>query len=173
MACGVSTVKVALQHLGRDVEVVLVAHEEGGYRCEVRGESFWVQVAAELSYAVIVDGREHYWEAVLARDGERICVALDGEVYEFTRGASPRPTAARLGGSGRVVAPMPGKVVAVLVAAGDKVSLGDPVVTLEAMKMESTLGAGAPGTVKAVHVSPGAMVDGGELLAEIEPEPTA
>jgi biotin carboxyl carrier protein len=64
---------------------------------------------------------------------------------------------------------MPGKVIAVLVAAGDTVEAGQPVVVLEAMKMESTLAAEVAGTVAAVSATPGATVGAGELLVEITP----
>jgi len=66
-----------------------------------------------------------------------------------------------------VRAPMPGKIVKILVKAGDKVGAGDPVVTLEAMKMENELCAPVGGTVKAVPVQKGDSVEGGQLLVAI------
>src|SRR5581483_8413262 len=70
-------------------------------------------------------------------------------------------------GSGVVTAPMPGKIVAVLVRPGEAVAAGQPVVVLEAMKMESMLTAEIAGTVTQVHVAAGATVDGGAVLVEI------
>ncbi len=67
-----------------------------------------------------------------------------------------------------VLAPMPGKIVNVLVKAGDSVEAGDPVVILEAMKMENELCAPAKGVVKSVTVHKGDSVDGGRLLVAIE-----
>ena len=58
----------------------------------------------------------------------------------------------------RVVTPMPGKIIQVLVKAGDKVKRGQPLAMLEAMKMEHTLSAPADATVEAVDVSPGDQV---------------
>lgn len=66
-----------------------------------------------------------------------------------------------------VRAPMPGKIVKVLVKTGEKVAVGDPVVTLEAMKMENELCAPAEGTVKAVPVRQGDSVEAGQLLVAI------
>jgi len=76
--------------------------------------------------------------------------------------------AGRNGGPSRLTAPIPGKVVAVKVSPGDEVSAGQPLVVLEAMKMENELAAEQPGRVVAVHVSDGATVESGELLIELE-----
>ena len=74
------------------------------------------------------------------------------------------------GGSGpqRLAAPMPGKVVRVLVAAGDRVSARQPVVVVEAMKMENELRASREGTVAEIHVREGMSVDAGALLIVIQ-----
>ncbi len=71
-------------------------------------------------------------------------------------------------GPSRIAAPIPGKVVAVQVAVGDEVGAGQPLVVLEAMKMENELAAEGSGRVVAVHVAPGATVEAGALLVEIE-----
>ena len=71
------------------------------------------------------------------------------------------------GGSGpqRIVAPMPGKVVRVLVKAGEEVQARQPLVVVEAMKMENELRAARAGTVAEVHAREGSSVDAGTLLA--------
>jgi propionyl-CoA carboxylase alpha chain len=68
---------------------------------------------------------------------------------------------------GGLVAQMPGKVLRVLVAAGDEVEQGQPLLVLEAMKMEQTLRAPAAGTVEAILVSEGDQVDPGAVLARM------
>ena len=73
-----------------------------------------------------------------------------------------------------VRAPMPGKILAVLVTEGTAVEAGQALVLLEAMKMENTLPAEGTARVKKVHVAPGDLVDLGQLLVEIEfVEPTS
>ncbi|MEM1216899.1 MAG: biotin/lipoyl-containing protein, partial [Bacteroidota bacterium] len=67
-----------------------------------------------------------------------------------------------------VLAPMPGLILDVLVAAGQAVEKGTPLVILEAMKMENVLKAAGPGTVKAIAVQQGAAVDKKQLLIEME-----
>ena len=74
------------------------------------------------------------------------------------------------GGDGeeRVTAPMPGKVVRILVAPGEQVAARQPVVVVEAMKMENEMSASRAGTVKEIPVEEGVSVDAGRVLAVIE-----
>jgi acetyl/propionyl-CoA carboxylase alpha subunit len=72
------------------------------------------------------------------------------------------------GGESSVTAPMPGTVIRVDVAAGDRVEARRPLLVLEAMKMETPLTAPYAATVKAVHVEEGDRVAGGALLVELE-----
>jgi len=81
----------------------------------------------------------------------------------------PDPGAAAHAGS--LLAPMPGTVVRVDVAAGDTVEAGAAIVTIEAMKMEHAVRSPGRGTVTTVSVAVGAQVDSGTMLAVVEEEP--
>jgi biotin carboxyl carrier protein len=96
-------------------------------------------------------------------DGVPVAVSLNG-----TRGRGKGEARAGAGGSGRVSAPMPGKIVRVLVAAGDTVRAGQPLAVIEAMKMENELRAGRGGTVAEVLARQGDSVDTGALLVVIQ-----
>ena len=72
-----------------------------------------------------------------------------------------------------VPAPMPGMIVTVAAKVGQKVSAGGPLVSIEAMKMESQIRADRDGVIRAVHVRPGDVVAARDLLIEFEPDPTA
>jgi pyruvate carboxylase subunit B len=63
---------------------------------------------------------------------------------------------------------MPGTIVDIMVKVGDKVKAGDPVLVIEAMKMENEVPATIAGTVKAVNVAKGDSVNPDEALVEIE-----
>ena len=65
-------------------------------------------------------------------------------------------------------APMPGRIINVLVAVGEEVDAGTPLISLEAMKMENTLKSSGIGKVKAIHVAAGAVVEKGAALFEFE-----
>ncbi len=70
--------------------------------------------------------------------------------------------------SNTLTAPMPGKIIAVNAKLGDKVSAGDPLVIMEAMKMEMTLEAPRDGVVAEVNAEAGALVSDGEMLLALE-----
>lgn len=72
------------------------------------------------------------------------------------------------GGRAQIMAPMPGKVIRVLVAPGDEVEAGQGLVVVEAMKMQNEMKSPKPGTVAAVHTSEGATVAPGEVLVVID-----
>jgi len=78
-------------------------------------------------------------------------------------------SAVRRTGPASVAAPMPGLVVRVLVQPGDRVSAGQGVVVIEAMKMENELRSSTAGVVRAVAVAPGSAVEKGAVLVEFDP----
>jgi 3-methylcrotonyl-CoA carboxylase alpha subunit len=99
-------------------------------------------------------------------------VVVDGEVFhvqiedEARRGRGHSVDGNR-GAGQRLVAPMPGKVVAVLVEVGQPVQPGTALVVLEAMKMENEFRATAGGVVTEVLVTPGQTVNAGDPLVVI------
>ncbi len=105
------------------------------------------------------------------REGPRLLLACGGlpiEVIDTTRAPSLRAEGS--GGDGRLRASMNGRVVAVMVKAGERVEAGAPVLTLEAMKMEHIHSAPVSGIVKAMHACEGEQVPSGRIVAEIQPE---
>ena len=71
------------------------------------------------------------------------------------------------GDEGAITVAMPGLVVKILVEVGQEVSLGDPVLIVEAMKMENEVKSGRDGVVGVIHVAPGVSVEADAILAEI------
>jgi biotin carboxyl carrier protein len=111
----------------------------------------------------VVDLGEAGAERLLAVDGETFRVRVDDPVAGRRRG----PTESSAGAGQRLVAPMPGKVVKVLVEVGQPVERGSGLVVLEAMKMENEFRATGSGVVREIHVEPGQAVDAGALLVVI------
>ncbi|MDQ3881095.1 MAG: ATP-grasp domain-containing protein, partial [Chloroflexota bacterium] len=100
-------------------------------------------------------------------------VDVDGQSVEFTVALPPsveesaRHAEQAASGATALTAPMPGRVIAVRRAAGDAVAAQEPVVVVEAMKMENAVVAPFGGTVTAVHVTEGQQVQRGDLVAEV------
>ncbi len=88
------------------------------------------------------------------------------EVYKVYRGY--KPSGLNKGGAGALMTQMPGKVVKIMKKIGDKVTKGETVLILEAMKMENEIKSGADGIVKSINVKEGQALDSGFLMVEIE-----
>ena len=142
----------------------------------------------------VVDGRTY--ELELQQTARSYVLSSDGAVFECCVDGQPRSgepvdvlvgterfavtftDPKRLRGSGegagmgdgaaRIVAPMPGKVVRVLVEVGAQIAAGAGVVVVEAMKMQNEMKSPKAGTVSAVNVEVGATVNGGDVLVVIE-----
>ena len=115
------------------------------------------------SYEVTIE--EQPGGATVYVEGQAVTVRANGAAARFGRRGSP----AGQGGSGprRIVAPMPGRVVKVLVKPGDAVEARQGLVVVEAMKMENELRAPGAGTVTEVKVVEGASVEANAVLVVI------
>jgi acetyl/propionyl-CoA carboxylase alpha subunit len=108
----------------------------------------------------------HRRGARVVATGAKIYVLADGlQLALVEKPRFPEPDVAAVAGG--LTAPMPGKVVKVLVAAGEEVAAGAALVVLEAMKMEHTVRAVGGGVVAAIHVAVGDQVDADRLLAVV------
>jgi biotin carboxyl carrier protein len=113
---------------------------------------------------LVVDGIRRRFEVRTYQSSVHVDSALGSAVLRPV-GRFPDKDAHRPSGS--LVAPMPGTVVKVLAAPGDTVAKGDPVVVIEAMKMEHTIGASGDGTVTEILVEVGRQVDIDQVIAVI------
>jgi propionyl-CoA carboxylase alpha chain len=99
--------------------------------------------------------------------GDRVDVDWPGGHATYTRRPSIVDPADAVA-SGSLLAPMPGTVVSVAVEKGQEVEAGQPVLVLEAMKMQHTVRAPGPGTVTEIDVQPGRQVAAGEVVAVVD-----
>jgi biotin carboxyl carrier protein len=109
------------------------------------------------------------WTACVDQDGARRHVTVHelGELH--LEREAPGRRRRREAAEGSLASPMPGTVVKVLVAVGDRVEKGQDLLVVEAMKMEIKVSAPVAGTVKAVRAAEGDPCDAGQVLAEVEP----
>jgi propionyl-CoA carboxylase alpha chain/3-methylcrotonyl-CoA carboxylase alpha subunit len=98
--------------------------------------------------------------------GDHVIVFDDGSAYEFTEAAIAR--GAETVGDGAILSPMPGKVILVSSAVGESVRKGQPLLTLEAMKMEHVLTAPFDGVVASLDAREGDQVAEGVVLIRLE-----
>ena len=97
-----------------------------------------------------------------------VSVELLDQVSSTTAAPAPAPAPApAAAGAGDIPSPLAGKVVSLDVAAGTPVKVGDQILTLEAMKMNTIIYAPASGTLTAFCVNPGDTVQEGQALAKI------
>ena len=99
--------------------------------------------------------------------GDELHLVVEAATHVFTE-VSAWPNQGAGQDPSRGLSPVAGTVAQVLVKVGDKVVEGQPLLSIEAMKMEMWLSAQAPGVVKAVHAAPGEQVQAKALLIDIE-----
>jgi len=135
---------VTVDGVPRAVRLTPPAEPAGLYLAVVAGRPYELALDSELRWMQTAHGRH------------------DVELRDVAA-AAPRPH----GGDGRVKAPIPGTVVRLLAEPGQAVAAGQPILILEAMKMQNEICAGRAGVLASVHVAPGQSVGLGVLLAEI------
>jgi biotin carboxyl carrier protein len=119
--------------------------------------------------SLLLDGESH--EVGLSRKGNAYSVVVEGGAFEVVfenaiKGALRQQKAPQ--GKTRLQAPMPGKVLKVLVASGEEVEEGQAILVIEAMKMENELRSPRGGKVSELPVREGQTVETGALLAVVE-----
>jgi 3-methylcrotonyl-CoA carboxylase alpha subunit len=111
-------------------------------------------------------------EVFAVSNGEKTFVDVDGTLFEFAVPSDEVGASGAAGGAdadpSKVFAPMPGKIVKLLIAEGDRVEPKKHLVIVEAMKMEHIVVAKATGTVKAVNFAVGDQVDTDNPIAELD-----
>lgn len=143
----------------------------GGETVDVEARAGAVEVDADGLWHVTLDGIQHTARIFSDARERTIWVSTDTGVHVFTRPLADASLTPGLEGA-EVLAPMPGSVVDIKVETGDAVEQGDPIVVVEAMKMEHVLTAPAAGIVTVTAVE-GAQVALDEVLATVVDEAAA
>lgn len=142
----------------------LATQSDGSYLLELDGQTFKARPVERNNQHLIVevDGRNHFvWRA-----GAFVSLSEQTVTVESARDKRKKKGAG--GADNEMSSPMPGKILKVMVKAGDQVEAGQGLLVMEAMKMEHTIKAAATGTIKQVFYKEGDLVDGGVDLVDLE-----
>jgi biotin carboxyl carrier protein len=151
---------------GDDRRVVEIAGRsaDGAFRVTVDGAAFEVRVEPLEDAVFRVRVGERTFILYGVADGADLHFFWNGRAYRLRR-ETGRPSRAQ---SGEIEAEVPGRVTLVHTRPGQEVAMGDPLLVIEAMKMESVLRAPKGGRIRTVHVKPGDLVDAGRVLVEMD-----
>lgn len=167
MASGSAVEMDVTYQLGNEVKAVRLECDGERARITIADRVYEVSVlrarAGELTFSV--DGVTH--TVFSAHDGSTHFVAIDGAVFELKKPEARRARRQHHHGEDNLTASMPGQVTTVLIGEGDVVQRGQPLLVIEAMKMEIKIAAPHDGRVARVLVKPGQVVDRGQALIEL------
>jgi geranyl-CoA carboxylase alpha subunit len=164
--------RIELEHVVHDIEIV--RERDGGYLASRNGGEYRFDIDQLDGDTIRFRANGIMESARFLRDSNRLYVLHRGVTLAVRDLTLAAPAAAAATGSdGKVRAAMNGRVVAVLVRPGERVAAGQPVMTLEAMKMEHVHAAPISGTISAIDVSEGEQVTTGRIVVEIEADAQA
>lgn len=145
------------------------------YQISLDGRTFDVRLLSDPMQEQVdveVDGRTLTVQVTPVLDAEEVVTPerapMSAPVASTPVAAGPGRAAAGLPTGNRVTAPLPGVIKSVAVSAGQKVTVGDELLVIEAMKMANALRASRDGVVRAVHAIEGHHVAHGDLLLEYQ-----
>ena len=165
-----TTLRTLTLRLGDEVQPVGVAYVSGGHELTIGGQSLTVRGQFGPSGTVHAQIGERRVSAAVVTSGEKRQVFFEGRSWPVTVVGALSAGGGGDDHAGGLKAPMPGKVIALIAAAGSVVEKGTPLLVLEAMKMEHTISAPAKGLVKAFHFAAGDQVTDGVDLVDFEVE---
>ncbi|AJE04711.1 acetyl/propionyl/methylcrotonyl-CoA carboxylase subunit alpha [Geobacter pickeringii] len=151
---------------GETAVKVTVHYRAEGYLLELPGGPLLVRGERDAAGDLLADLGGARVKATVVRHGAILTIMKRGRSHTLAIHDPYALTGDEEGTGGRLTAPMPGKVVAVMVEPGERVEKGRPLMILEAMKMEHTITAPRPGLVERLNFTVGCLVsEGVELLA--------
>jgi len=152
------------------VEVSVTATGVDDYRATCKGETYAISLQCMESNSAtltINSIRKSILFHMPGDNGSRVQISIDGRIHDLTNLNAVITSSTTTAGAGSVIAPMHGLLLDVFVKSGQKVTKGDRLAVLEAMKMQHELLADIDGEVSAVHFESGVQVAVNSLLFEI------
>ena len=168
-------IKLKAEVAGKDHQIS-IQRQQSLVLAEVDGRSYQLEVRdlGDSEYLLLDGSTVHHCRVeTRPRHPDHIEVNVRGTNYPVKitdpkRLRSAQSAAEHDKGAARIVAPMPGKVVRVLVEAGTKVEAGEGILVVEAMKMQNEMKAPKSGSVVSIDAQVGSTVNAGDVLAVIE-----
>jgi biotin carboxyl carrier protein len=156
-----------------EIDAEVISRDGNSIRIRVGGRELVADFRpnADGGGVLTIGGRRHMIYGARSRDS--IFISVGPASFQFKPVEASTRSRTRGLAAHEILAPMPGKVLKVLVRDGELVEAGQPMVVLEAMKMETTLAAESAAMVKQVRVEEGQTVDHGAVLIELSPPPTS
>lgn len=152
---------------GDETKTVRIERDGDQYIVTVGDHTYRVAVQRSTAEMLAFSVGDQHYRATVAADGPQHYVAFDANVFTLTKADSSQRRRTNAAEGGSLTATMPGQVVKILVAEGDAVKRGQPLIILEAMKMEMRIAAPADGQVTRLLVSVGQIVERGQRLLEL------
>ena len=157
---------------GKTRTVELARHGDG-WQAKLDGEAGVADVVetAPNTFSILVSGQSHHICVIPSSEGplelQTAGFEFSAEVIDPRSGRGRRHGGAEAEGRQQIAAPMPGKVVRLLVKGGDAVEAGQGLLVVEAMKMQNEIRSPKRGTVERVLVAEGQAVNAGEVLCVV------
>ena len=158
---------------GKETRVVELIREGQRWRAIVDGQPVEADVVeiAPHTYSILLGGKSHELRVSPLPDGSLKIFSAQAEFLAQVidpREWRGRHGAAEVEGRQQIVAPMPGKIVRILVKAGDTVELGQGLIVVEAMKMQNEIRSPKSGAVEKVMAKEGDAVNAGDVLLWVD-----
>ena len=171
-----SIIKIPVQVDGEEKEVNVCYNKKGEFIAEFENREYLVKIDRILNGEIDLYINNNLVHAYISEKSVSHCyITYKGHIFEIIRkdylqddmdtGAFEEDFG---DGSGILTSPMPGKVIKINIKKGAKISKGEIVMIIEAMKMENNIIAGKDGVISKINVTSGQMVEGGASLALIE-----
>ncbi|MFP4528316.1 MAG: biotin/lipoyl-containing protein [Candidatus Kapaibacterium sp.] len=154
-----------------EIHEIIPEKRDDGFVATIGGEIFDAKATAANANTIIFRRGGRTFAAFAAQDAENYYVVIDGRPFVFEKPKDEEKSfesAADNGNRQDVTTPMPGSVVKVEVEVGQEVKEGDPLVIVEAMKMETSLFASIDGVVTKISATAGEQVDSDTVLVVVE-----
>jgi 3-methylcrotonyl-CoA carboxylase alpha subunit len=152
---------------GQDIKVQDYKKDGNIVSFSLNGKAYTYNLVSKDGFEMVLDNGQRFKAALgtAGRDGDAMVISqgreaiVSGSAKKMKKGA---------GHAGGLASPMPGKIFKIVKEAGSEVKKGEPILILEAMKMEHSIRSDKDGKVKKIFYKIGELVQGGVILAEVE-----